>query len=182
MRQRLKTTAFAAIAAALAVAGMAVAAGNDDGDSNEKGTTRHADRLIGPGPGGPGLREGRDLTYSESHLREDGKDVTVRVDHGKVTATDSDSIEIERNDGETLDIPVNDDTDVFAGPRKRDANVEDIAVGKQVMVMRKSGSDAAELVGVIPKHPPLVRFHGGPRDGDHFGPGDMPPPPMDGDR
>jgi hypothetical protein len=164
MRQRLKTTAFAAVAAALAVAGMAVATG----------TTRHADRLIGPGPGpgGPGLREGRDLTYSETHLRQDGKDVTVRVDHGKVTATDSDSIEIERNDGETLDIPVNDDTDVFAGPRKRDADIEDIAVGKQVMVMRKSGSDAAELVGVIPKHPMTMRFRGR----------EMPPPPMDGER
>jgi hypothetical protein len=180
MRERLKTIAFAAVVAAFTVGGLAIAQ-DDKGDSGSKGTTVQRDHLLGPGPGGPGLHGDRNVTYSETHLREDGKDVTVRVDHGKVTASDSDSITIERNDGESVEIAVDGGTKVLTGPGKDDAKAEDIASGKRVMAVRKSGSDAAEVVAVAPKHPPRIRFRGAP-GGDRFGGrGEMPPPPpMDG--
>lgn len=176
MRQRLKTIAFAAVAAALAAGGMAIAQG-DEGGGAAPDERVHKAHLIGPGP-----HHGGDVTYSETHLREDGEDVTVRVDHGKVTGSDSDSVTIRRNDGESVEIPVDGDTKVLSGPRDPDGKVEDIAVGKRVMAVRRSGSEAAELVGVTPKHPLRMRFRAHERGSDHFGgPGEMPaPPPIDG--
>jgi hypothetical protein len=168
MRDKIKTALFAAVVSALAVAGMAIAQG---GGPDEVKKAPHANHhLIGPPAGG-------DLTYSEAHLREDGEDVTVRTDAGKVTVADEDSISIERNDGETLEIPVDGDTRVLAGPRRHDAEVEDIAAGKKVIVVRRSGSEAAELVGVLPKHPLRMRFRGAPHPGHHELPA---PPPMGG--
>jgi hypothetical protein len=184
MKDKLKTVGFAAVVSALAVGGMAIAQDDDGSGSPGKDRIERVHHIAGPPPpGGPGLMgAGRNLTYSETHLREDGEDVTVRTDKGKVTATDEDSIEIERNDGETLDIPVDDTTRVLAGPRKRDADVGDIADGKKVIVVRKSGSDAAELVAVEPKRGIVrMRLRGAPRPGD--GPMEFPvPPPLEGGR
>lgn len=177
MRQKINTIAVAAVVSALAVAGLAVAQGDDNGAGN--GKSRAGERPPGPPPGDAGLMLGRDLTYSETHLREDDEDVTVRTDKGKLTARDDDSVTIERNDGETLDLPVDDDTRVMAGPRRHGADIADIAVGKTVIVIRKSGSDAAEAVGVLPKHPLRMRFRHREHDGD-FGPEAMPLPRPDG--
>jgi hypothetical protein len=171
MRDRIKTVLFAAVVTALAVGGMAVAQGGGDGDDEVKRAPK-VHHVIGTPHGG-------DLTYSEAHLRKDGEDVTVRTDAGKVTAADEDSVTIERNDGETVEVPVDGDTKVFAGPRKPDADVEDIATGKKVIVVRESGSEAAELVGIVPKHPLRMRLRGAPHPGHDALPV-PPPPPMGG--
>jgi hypothetical protein len=160
VRNRIKTIAVAALASALTVAGLAVAH-DDDGGGGEGGKGKRVERAFGPPPGGPGplLAGGRGaLTYSETHLREDGEDVVVRADKGKVTAVDDDSIAIERNDGETLDVPVDDDTHVLAGLRRRDTRIDDIPVGKAVIVVRKGDEAAAELVAVVPKRPFVHRL------------------------
>jgi hypothetical protein len=181
MKKRIRSVAIAAIAAALTVAGLSVA--QDDGGTGTGGKAKSGQRPPGPPPGGPGmLGPGGDksLTYSETHLREDGEDVTVRVDKGKVVEADSDSIEIKRNDGETVEVAVDGDTRVMAGPRKRNAKVEDIAVGKTVIVVRKGDDEAAEAVGVQPKK--RLHFRGAPGMPPP-GPGGerMPPPPSSGE-
>jgi hypothetical protein len=186
VKNRIKTVAVAAVVSALTVAGLAVAQ-NDDGGSQEKsGKTKSGQRPPGPPPGGgfmlggPGERGGS-LTYSETHLRKNGKDVTVRSDRGKVVSTSDDSISIERNDGETVEVAVDGDTKVMAGPRKRDADVTDIADGKQVVVIRDDADDAAEAVLVEPKNRGKLLRHrfGGPPPGG----GDMPAPPtFDGEQ
>ncbi len=186
MKNRIRSVAIAAIAAALTVAGLSVA--QDDGGSGT-GTgdkAKSGQRSPGPPPGGPGmLGPGGDksLTYSETHLREDGEDVTVRVDKGKVVEADSDSIQIKRNDGETVEVAVDGDTRVMAGPRKRNAKVEGIAVGKTVIVVRKGDDETAEAVGVQPKR--RLHFRGGPGMAPGFGPAPggerMPPPPPSGE-
>jgi hypothetical protein len=172
MRQKIKTVLFAAVVSALAVAGLAIAQGDDGGDEVKRAP--HANHhLVGPPHGG-------NLTYSETHLRRDGEDVTVRTDAGKVTAADADSISIERNDGETVEIPVDGDTRVLAGPRKHDADVEDIATGKKVIVVREGQSEAAELVAILPKHPMRMRLGAAPPHGD-FHHSELPaPPPLGG--
>lgn len=179
VRDRIKTVAVAAVVSALTVAGLAVAQSDDGG--SQRGEDKSEVRLRPPGPppgggfmiGGPG---GRELTYSETHLRKDGKDVTVRADKGKVVSTSDDSISIERNDGETVEVAVDGDTKVLAGPRKGDdAKVGDIADGKQVVVVREDGDDAAEAVLVEPKNRLKLRHRlGGPPPG---APGAMPEPP-----
>ena len=185
MKNRIKTIAVAAVVSALTVAGLAVAQNDDSGGQDKSGKAKSGQRPPGPPPGGgfmlggPGERGGS-LTYSETHLRKDGKDVTVRSDRGKVVSTSDDSISIERNDGESVEVAVDGDTKVLAGPRKRDAKVSDIADGKQVVVIRDDGDDAAEAVLVEPKHRFKIRhrFGGPPPGGGH-----MPAPPsFDGDQ
>lgn len=185
MRQRINTVIVAAVVSALCVAGLAVAQSDDDGGSGkDERKAKTVKRFHGPPPpggmliGGPG---GKALTYSETHLRRNGKDVVVRVDKGKVVSASDDSIEIERNDGENVTVAVDDDTKVMAGPRKRDASVGDIAAGKQVMVIRDDDDDAADAVAVVPKD--ILRFRrahagDGPPPG---GPGFGGPPPGIGD-
>ena len=188
MRNRIKTVAVAATVSALTVAGLAVAQSDDGGDGdgqNESG--KRVMRFHGPPPGapagpmmlaGPG---GGKLTYSETHLRRDGEDVVVRSDKGKVTAASDDSITIERNDGESVEVAVDGDTKVLAGPGKDGATAGDIAAGKQVVVVRGDGDDAAEAVLVEPSagdRLKLRRHIGGPRPG-----GDLPEPPsFDGEQ
>jgi hypothetical protein len=186
MKSRIRTVAVAAVVSALTVAGLAVAQNDDGGSKDKSGKAKAGQRPPGPPPGGgfmiggPGDRGGS-LTYSETHLRKDGKDVTVRSDRGKVVSTSDDSISIERNDGETVEVAVDGDTKVLAGPRKRDADVTDIADGKQVVVIRDDADDAAEAVLVEPKNRGKLLRHrfGGPPPGG----GDMPAPPsFDGDQ
>ncbi len=178
MKSRLRTVAVAVVVSALTVAGLAVAQ-DDDGGQGKSGKAKQGQRPPGPPPGGfmlGGLGErGGSLTYSETHLRKDGKDVVVRSDRGKVVSTSDDSISIERNDGETVEVAVDGDTKVLAGPRKRDADVSDIADGKQVVVIRADSDDAAEAVLVEPKNRGKMIRHrfGGPPPGG----GEMPAPP-----
>ncbi len=199
MKNRIKTVAVAAVVSALTVAGLAVAQ-SDDGNGDGDGQSERGKRVMrfhGPPPGGPGGAMlpggpggamllggpgGGKLTYSETHLRKDGKDVVVRADKGKVTATDDDSISIERNDGETVEVAVDGDTKVLAGPGRDDATVGDIADGKQVVVVREDGDEAAEAVMVEPSRKDrlkLRRHIGGPPPGG----GQLPEPPsFDGEQ
>lgn len=180
MKNRIKTVAVAALVSALTVAGLAVAQNDDGGSKDKSGKAKSGQRPPGPPPGGgfliggPGDRGGS-LTYSETHLRKDGKNVTVRSDRGKVVSASDDSISIKRNDGETVELAVDGDTKVLAGPRKHDADVADIAPGKQVVVIRDDGDDAADAVLVEPKNRFKAIRHrfGGPPPGG----GDRPAPP-----
>jgi hypothetical protein len=153
MSHRIKTIAVAATASALTVAGMAVASGGDGKDD------RHS------APAFAGNPVGKSLTYSETHLREDGEDVTVRVDQGRVLAATASSISIRRNDGATADVPVDGDTKVWGGwwhhkshgakaaHRKRDGvGVAQIPEGKRVLVLRSDDDEAAEAVTVAKRH------------------------------
>jgi hypothetical protein len=154
MSHRIKTIAIAATASALTVAGMAVAHGGDG-----KGDRHSAPAFVGS-------PLGKSLTYSETHLRKDGEDVTVRVDQGKVLASTASSISIRRNDGETVEVPVDGDTKVWGGwwhrghgakasHRKHgdgDAGVADIPEGKRVLVLRSDDDPAAEAVTVAKRH------------------------------
>jgi hypothetical protein len=183
VKNRIKMVAVAAVVSALTVAGLAVAQGGD-GDSQGSEGRKVVKRFHGPPPGGPmllGGPSGGKLTYSETHLRKDGKDVVVRADKGKVTATGDDSITIERNDGETVEVAVDGDTKILAGPGKDDAKVGDIADGKQVVVVREDGDEAAEAVMVEPSRRDRLQFRrqlGGPPPG-----GEMPEPPsFDGEQ
>lgn len=194
VRNRIKTVAVAAVVSALTVAGLAVAQSDDSGSGGGDGQNERGKRVMrfhGPPPGGPGGPGGAmllggpgggKLTYSETHLRKDGKDVVVRTDKGKVTAAGDDSISIERNDGETVEVAVDGDTKVLAGPGKDDATVADIAAGKQVVVVREDGDEAAEAVMVEPSRKDrlkLRRHIGGPPPAD----GQLPAPPsFDGEQ
>lgn len=189
MKNRIKTIAVAAVASALTVAGLAVAQGDGgNGDGNGESGKRVVKRFHGPPPGGAmllGAPGGGQLTYSETHLRRDGEDVVVRSDRGKLVEADADSIAIQRNDGETVEVAVDGDTKVLAGPGKDDATVEDIADGKRVTVVRE-GDGAAEAVLVEPSRKDRLELRhrlGGPP------PGGMPsgnvrpaPPSFDGEQ
>jgi hypothetical protein len=164
MSHRIKTVAIAATASALTVVGMAGAHGGDG-----KG-----DRHSAPAFAGSPL--GKSLTYSETHLRKDGEDVTVRVDQGRVLASTASSISIRRNDGETVEVPVDGDTRVWGGwwwhkgqasaaHRKHgdgDMSVADIPEGKRVLVLRSDDDEAAEAVTVAKRH---RHFHHHDHDG-----------------
>ncbi len=187
MRDRIKLVAVAAVVSALTVAGLAVAQGGDgNGESGQGESPRKVTkRFHGPPPGGPMVLRagpgGGELTYSETHLRRDGKDVVVRSDRGKLVAADDDSVSIERNDGETVEAAVDGDTKVLAGPGKgEDATVEDIAEGKRVVVIRE-GDGAAEAVLVEPSRKDRLELRhrlGGPPGG-----GAPPAPPsFDGEQ
>ena len=104
------------------------------------------------GPGGPGALgpDGGELTWGELHVQRDGEAVTLRVDHGEVAAVDSDSILITENDGNDVEIPVDDETEVMAGPfEEGGTSVEDLEEGDTVHVVREEDG-AAERIGVLP--------------------------------
>ena len=105
----------------------------------------------GPGgPGGPLGPDGGELTWGELHVQRDGEAVTLRVDHGEVAAVDSDSILVTENDGNDVEIPVDDETEVMAGPFEDGAtSVEDLEEGDTVHVVREEDG-AAERIGVLP--------------------------------
>lgn len=152
MTHRIKTIAIAVTASALTVAGMAVASGGDGKRD------RHS------APAFTGSPAGKSLTYSETHLRKNGKDVTIRVDQGRVLAASASAISIRRNDGETVDVPVDGDTKVWGGwwrkshgakasHRKRGGlSVARIPEGKRVLVLRSDDDAAAEAVTVAKRH------------------------------
>lgn len=162
MTHRIKTIAIAATASALTVAGMAAAHG---GDGKGWGTW-------------PFASGGKSLTYSETHLQHDGEDVTLRVDQGKVVAASATAISIARNDGETVAVPVDEDTKLWGGWwRKRGASiahhredgaggVEQLAAGTRVLVVRTDDDEAAEAVKVAWRHGHAHGRHDGKRGDD----------------
>lgn len=160
MTHRIKTTAIAAVASALAVTGMAVAHGGGNGDGG-----RSFD-----------FPSGKSFTYSETHLRKHGEDVTLRADQGKVLAASDSAISIKRNDGETVEVPVDGDTrlhgwwrsghDAKASHHGNDDDgddnrptVGDIPEGKRVVVLRTDDDPAAEAVTVTKRHHRFHRHH-----------------------
>ena len=106
-----------------------------------------------PGPGGPGGPlgpDGGELTWGELHVQRDGEAVTLRVDHGEVAAVGSDSIVVTENDGNDVEIPVDGETEVMAGPfEDGETSVEDLEEGDTVHVVREEDG-AAERIGVLP--------------------------------
>jgi hypothetical protein len=151
MNHRIKTTAIAATASALTVAGLAVANGGGD---------RHTGWWPFAHSGG------KALTYSETHLRKHGEDVTIRVDQGRVLAVSAGAISVRRNDGETVEVPVDDDTRFIGGGwRKHDVSAshngsdgaddgDDAAIpaGKRVAILRSDDDPAAEAVTALRCH------------------------------
>jgi hypothetical protein len=157
MRHRIQTIAIAALASALTVAGLAVAGDRHGGSHGGRSPFAFA------GPGG------KSLTYSETHLRKDGEDVTLRVDQGRVLAASASAISIKRNDGETVEVPVDGDTKVFGGwwrdhddgndqakaahnERRGGLSVADIPEGKRVIVARTDDDDAVESIALVRRH------------------------------
>jgi hypothetical protein len=160
MTHRIKTIAVAVTASALTMAGMAFA----NGGGHDKGF----------GPFGWG---GKSLTYSETHFQRDGEDETLRVDQGRVVTASATGISIERNDGETVDVPIDDDTKVWGGwwhkrgasvahrdhGERKAAGVDGLPAGKRVLVVRSDDDEAAEAVTVGWRH---GHFRGHDRDRD----------------
>lgn len=102
-----------------------------------------------PHPDGPfGIEEG-ELTWGELHVQRDGEDVVVRIDRGEVASMDSDSITVAESDGNDVEIPIDEDTVVRAGPFS-EGSLDDLEQGDQVMVHREDGGPA-EVIGVLPE-------------------------------
>jgi hypothetical protein len=138
MTHRIQTIAIAAVVSALTVAGMAVAHGGGKGD-------RHSGKFAFP--------SSKAFTYSETHLRKDGEDVTLRADQGRVLAASDTAISIERNDGETVEVPVDDNT-----------RLHGIREGKRVIVLRTDDDPAAESVKRVGGHRHRHHDHDHDRD------------------
>lgn len=120
-----------------------------------EGDERGGMMLPHPPPGGPMGAERGELTWGELHVQRDGEAVTLRVDHGEIAAVGSDSIMVSENDGNDVEIPIDDETDVFAGPFE-DAGIGDLAEGDEVHVVREEGQPA-EHIGVLPDRiPPML--------------------------
>ena len=176
MSSRLLTLTGLAAVAAVALAWSAFAADGDEGDRNGDRESRTwempappgADgegdrhfRFHGPPPGGPGAGgplgpDGGELTWGELHVQRDGEAVTLRVDRGEVAALDSDAITVAENDGNEVEIPVDDETEVMAGPFAGEKSVDDLEEGETVHVVREEDG-AAERIGVLPDPEELER-------------------------
>ncbi len=110
------------------------------------------------GPGGPSGPLGGELTNGELNVQRDGEAVTLRLDHGEIAAADTDSITVAENDGNEVEIAVDDETEVLAGPFVEEITVEDLEQGDVVHVTREA-EGAAEEISVLPEGPPQM-FHG----------------------
>jgi hypothetical protein len=163
MQSRWRTLAIGALVPAVVTAGLAVAAEDDSGSRDGSGD-RASQRRHHPGPP-PGARAMRRLTYGELHIRRRGAEVVLRLDKGKIQSVADDAVTIKRNDGETVSIPVNDDTKVLAGPRRRNLDVDDLKEG-QTVITEREGDGAAKTIALKPKRPPR----------GFRGPGGGPPP------
>lgn len=109
------------------------------------------------GPGGPLGPDGGELTWGELHVQRDGEAVTLRVDQGEVASADADSIVVTENDGNDVEIPVDDETEIMTAPfEDGETSVEDLGAGDTVHVVRE-GDGAAEKIGVLPDPEELER-------------------------
>jgi hypothetical protein len=98
--------------------------------------------------GGPDGPLGGEISYGELHVQRDGEEVVVRVDHGEIAAVDEDSITVSEANGDDVEVPIDDETEVFGGPF-RDLSVDDLEEGETVHVSREDGQPA-ETIGVLP--------------------------------
>jgi hypothetical protein len=151
IRGYLRSTALFGAAAALTVAGVALANG---GSGSGKGALTAKPRpplfsIAGP-PVGP-----NDLTYAEFHVIDHGQAKVIRLDAGKVVSASNNSITVGENDGNQVTVPVGDNTKVIAGPC-RDVGVSDLKQGQRVNVFHPS-SGAAETIMLPPTQGPLPR-------------------------
>ncbi|HWB68781.1 MAG TPA: hypothetical protein VG518_02275 [Solirubrobacterales bacterium] len=164
-RKHLRAIATIGVASALVVGGVAAAqSGTQNGSQNGAGAGGHP---AGPPPLGPPMKG---LTYAEFHVQKNGEEQTIRLDQGKITAVDDTSITLAENDGGSVTISLDDNTEVLAGPGG-EATIDDLSTGQLVVVCAPEGS-AAKSVMVVPK--------GGLAKGSQKGGGQMPPPPMGG--
>lgn len=174
MSSRLKIVLGLAAVAVLALGWSAFAAGDRNGGGNHDGQQQGQWEMPAPppgaegaqsefpgpppggpgGPGGPLGPEGGELTNGELNVQRDGEAVTVLVDRGEVAAVDSDSVTVSENDGNDVEIPVDEETEVMAGPFEQDATeVSDLEEGDQVVVSRDEGG-AATKICLLPDGPP----------------------------
>jgi hypothetical protein len=134
------------VAAALVVGGVAAAQGDSQGGSQGSQGSGHP---AGPPPMGGPMIGGKDLTYAELHVQKDGKAETIRLDQGKITAVDDSSITLTENDGSSVTIPVDEDTEVMGKPGE-ESTLDDLGVGQQVSVCGPDGGTAKAIM-VAPK-------------------------------
>ncbi len=178
IRKRAKAVATIGIAAALALAGVAVAQSDSGGGKSQTRKPPSGKRMPPP----PGGAMGKDLTYAQLHVQREGKAEVVRLDRGTVVSTSESSITVKENDGNEVTIAVDDETKVLAGPG-RNTSVTDLKAGQEVTVCGPEGGTAKAIM-VPPKNGQKGQMPRGPQgsqgQGQGQGQGQMPPPPPGG--
>jgi hypothetical protein len=159
-RKQMRAIATLGVAAALVVGGVAAAQG---GSAGSQGSGHPA----GPPPFGGPMMLGKNLTYAELHVQTNGKEETIRLDQGKITAVDDSSITLAENDGSSVTIPVDANTKVLGRPGE-ESTLGDLSAGQQVSVCGPDGGTAKAIM-VAPKK---GEMKGAPLGG----PGGSPPP------
>ncbi len=150
-RKRARSVAALAVAAALAVGGVALAQGGSEGSSGKGRSGPPQGKRMPPPPGGPlGGPAGKNLTYAELHVQRNGSDQVIRLDRGELTAVGDSSVTVKENDGNEVTIAVDGKTKVLAGPG-RDTAVSDLKTGQQVVVCGPEGGTAKAIM-VPPRH------------------------------
>jgi len=160
-RKHLRSIATIGVAAALAVGGVAVAQGESNSGSGNG--QAQGGRPAPPPPMGPPMKG---LTYAQFHVQKNGQEQVIRLDQGKITAVDDSSITLSENDGSSVTVAVDEDTEVLAGPG-REETIDDLAAGQQVSVCGPEGGTAKSIM-VAPKK---GEMQGAPQGGQ------LPPPP-----
>lgn len=138
----------AGVLACAAIGGGLASAANQDSSGKARGSETQG-RHGGP-PGPPPFLRG--MTYAEVHSQRDGKAVTERIDRGKIEPASDSEVKITENDGSTVTIPVDSNTEVKAGPQG-DKSLSDLKSGDQVLVIRGSDSSTAETICLLPPKP-----------------------------
>ncbi|MFL5901337.1 MAG: hypothetical protein ACJ75S_09085 [Solirubrobacterales bacterium] len=144
IRSSAGTVAWLAVAAALAVGGVAAAQGGGEGQP-EQGAP--SGKRMPPPPMGP---MGKDLTYAQFHVQHEGSAQVIRLDSGKIAAVDSNSITLSENDGNEVTVVIGEGTKVLAGPG-RTLTTDDLEVGQRVQVCGPEGGTAKAILLPPPK-------------------------------
>lgn len=157
-RKHIRSILTIGVASALVVGGVA---------SAQSGA--QATRSAAPPPGAPpiGAPQGKDLTYAQIHVQENGQEKVLRIDQGKIAEVSASSITLTENDGSTVKIALNEETKVLTGPGQS-ASVSDLSVGETVEVCGPEDGPAKSVM--VPPKPGQVKGLGGP--------GQMPAPPL----
>jgi hypothetical protein len=167
MRSKIRTYTRSAMvlgaAAALTVAGVALAQGGS-GDATSAQSDPPTKILPAGIPGPPGPEQ--NLTYAEFHVMNNGQAEVVRLDAGKVVSASDSSITLGENDGNEVTIPVDNDTQVIAGPTRR-LGVADLKSGGRVSVVHPANG-AADAILLAPKLGDLPVPRGLPSKGEIF--------------
>jgi hypothetical protein len=175
IRKRAKVVATLGVAAALALAGVAVAQSGSGGDKKSQTHRQPSGKRMPPPPGGP---VGKDLTYAQFHVQREGKAEVIRLDRGTVVSTSESSITVKENDGNEVTVAVDGETKVLAGPG-RTTSVTDLKAGQEVVVCGPEG-EAAKAIMVPPKKGQKGQMPRGPQGQRGQGQGQLPPPPSGG--